>query len=206
MKKSRLLFLSLGLAAGITACNSGTDVTATTNTSQDSAGLNANMTTDNNNTTAGTTATNAKLPLTTQDSAFVMKAAMGGMTEVSAGNAAQQNAQHDRVKAYGAMMVRDHSSANQELMGLASGRGMTVPTTLPPDKQNHVAELQKMQGRAFDNHYMGMMVTDHKKTIADFEKQANGGNDPELKAWAAKMLPALKMHLDSATAINAAIK
>ena len=61
-----------------------------------------------------------------------------------------------------------------------------------------------MKGKSFDSHYMGMMVKDHQKTLTDFEKQSTGGSDADLKAWAAKTLPTLQMHRDSATAISKA--
>ena len=89
--------------------------------------------------------------------------------EVEAGNLAQQNAASDRVKAFGTMMVNDHNKANSELMALASGRGATPPTALPADMQTHMEQMRKMTGKAFDKHYMSMMVNDHQKTIADFE-------------------------------------
>ncbi|HYC27314.1 MAG TPA: DUF4142 domain-containing protein, partial [Chitinophagaceae bacterium] len=167
---------------------------------------NAANNTGTNNTNAATISTANRLPLSAEDSTFVMKAAIGGLMEVEAGNLAQQNATNERIKAFGTMMVNDHTKANSELMALASGRGVTLPTTLPPDMIKHMEEMRKMKGKAFDNHYMGMMVNDHQKTIADFEKQANSGSDSELKAWAAKTLPALQMHRDSATTINKAIK
>lgn len=199
MKKIQLASLIFVVAAGLTACNEGENTTQATNVSDST--VNLNTTPDPLN---GTTNTGA--PLNAQDSTFVMTAAAGGMMEVEAGNAAQQNAQHERVKNYGAMMVQDHSKANQELMSLASSRGMTVPTTLPADKQTALQNLQSKNGRAFDTQYMSMMVEDHQKTIADFEKQANSGSDAELKSWAANKLPALRMHLDSARAISGAIK
>ena len=36
--------------------------------------------------------------------------------------------------------------------------------------------------------------------IAAFEKEAKSGADPDAKAWAKKMLPALKSHLKAAQA------
>lgn len=126
--------------------------------------------------------------------------------EVEVGNVAQNKGQHERVKGYGAMMVRDHKAANQELMSLAAAQGVQLPASLSAEKQKMVTAMQAMQGKTFDNHYMGMMVTDHQRTIAEFERQANNGNDPRLKAWAAKTLPVLRMHLDSAKAINNALK
>lgn len=207
MKKIHLALTGFIVVAGFTACNSDSNTTkATTTSTSDSSIVNSNESNNNNNTSAGTTTTNSKLPLNPQDSTFVMKAAMGGMMEVEAGNLAQQNAQSDRVKAYAAMMVKDHSNSNQELMSLSAGRGMTVPTTMPPDIQKHLDAMRSMKGKAFDNHYMKMMVDDHQKTVTDFQKQADGGADPDLKAFAAKTLPILQMHRDSATAINKAIK
>ncbi|HEY0041861.1 MAG TPA: DUF4142 domain-containing protein [Flavisolibacter sp.] len=209
MKKMHLLVTGLVLSAALTACSdSGTSTTTTTTDSGSNTTTTGNTagSTTNANTNSNTTSSANRMPLSTQDSAFVMKAAMGGMMEVEAGNLSQQNAAHDRVKAFGAMMVNDHTKANSELMALVSGRGMSLPTALPADMQKHMQQMTKMKGKQFDNHYMSMMVNDHQKTIADFEQQANSGADAELKAWAQRTLPVLQMHRDSATAINKAVK
>ena len=50
------------------------------------------------------------------------------------------------------------------------------------------------------------MVKDHKDDIDLFEKEADKGNDPELKAWAAKTLPTLKHHLQMAEDAEKAVK
>ncbi|HUC82794.1 MAG TPA: DUF4142 domain-containing protein [Flavisolibacter sp.] len=206
MKKNLLAIACFSVAVAFTACS---DSATSTSDAGDSTNASTNSTAtesgDANNTTGSTTAT-TKTPLSAQDSTFVMKAAMGGMMEVESGNVAQQNGNHDRVKSFATMMVNDHSKANSELMALVSGRGITLPTALPQDMQSHMEEMKKMKGAAFDKHYMGMMVNDHQKTITDFQSQANNGSDPELKAWAAKTLPVLQMHADSAKAINSAIK
>jgi putative membrane protein len=208
MKKNASFFAAFALAASLWSCSDnntqGTDTAGSTGASDTSNMTNANSN-STNNTNGGTTSSQTGTTgarLNAQDSTFVMKAAMGGMMEVQAGQVAQQKAASERVRNFGAMMVNDHTQANQELMSLASSRGMTVPTALPADMQRHMDELQKMSGAAFDRRYMSMMVTDHQKTVADFQKQSQNGNDPDLKAWAAKMLPALQMHRDSAQAIS----
>ncbi len=152
------------------------------------------------------TETMSNTPLSKDDSTFIMEAAIGGLMEVESGNLAQQNAAHARIKNFGAMMVADHTKANDELKNFASGRGMNLPSTLPEDLQKHMDEMKKMKGRSFDSHYIGMMEDDHKKTIDKFEKQANGGGDAQLKSWAAATLPVLKKHMDSVTAIRSVIK
>ena len=202
MKKIQLAFAALTFAFGFTACsNHGSG-----STSSDSNTATTTTTTTDTSTAASTgattTTTASKTPLNAADSSFVMRAAAGGMMEVEAGNLAQQNAQSDRVKAFGSMMVKDHSAANQELTSLASGRGITLPAELPADMKKHVDMMRNMKGKQFDTHYMSMMLSDHKKDVAEFEKQSNSANDADLKAWASKTLPTLKMHLDSAQAIN----
>ncbi len=204
MKQLSNQLLGLALVIGFVACNDSANTTKATSTSDQTGNTVSNNTSggaqDTTSMAAGSTTS-----LNAQDSTFAMKAATGGMMEVEAGNTAQQAAQNARVKAFGAMMVKDHSTSNKELMSIVAGR-MEIPQTLPPEHQTHVTELKSLKGKAFDNRYMTMMVADHEKTLADFEKQANAGADPALKAFAAKNLPILRMHRDSATAINQAIK
>ena len=45
---------------------------------------------------------------------------------------------------------------------------------------------------------MEEMVKDHKKDIAAFEKQAEHGQNAQVKEWATKTLPTLKEHLNLA--------
>jgi hypothetical protein len=47
-----------------------------------------------------------------------------------------------------------------------------------------------------------MMLKDHKKDVAAFEKEAGGGTDAELKAFAASTLPTLREHLQMIQRIN----
>lgn len=203
------------LMTGFTACSDNTGSSTTTETDSntirtgDSAntlngGTDTGAASANTTTMANTSYSNTRL--NKADSLFVVKAATGGMEEVQGGQAAQQNAQNERVRSFGQMMVNDHTQANNELMGLASAKGLTIPGDLPAARQKMVDQMKNMKGSSFDKHYIGMMVTDHKKNVADFERASNTASDPDLKAWATKTLPVLRMHLDSAQAINASIK
>jgi putative membrane protein len=129
------------------------------------------------------------------DTAFVMKAAEGGMKEVEAGKLASSKASNSDVKAFAQHMVKDHSKANSELMSLAKSKQIDVKKS---DVQKEIAGLGKQSGAAFDRAYMDEMVKDHQTTVALFEKQAQGGDDSELKAWAGKQLPNLREHLKMA--------
>ena len=140
--------------------------------------------------------------VTADDRQFMMDAAAGGMMEVQAGQTAQQNASSQKVKDFGAWMVTDHTKANDELKSIASSKNVTLPDSLPADKKEHLMAMAKMKGKAFDSHYMDMMVNDHKATVAKFEKAASSASDADVKAFAAKTLPIIKAHNDSAAVLK----
>ncbi len=191
MKK--ILSFTICLSAlTIWSCNNSGDSTAGSDTANGD-GDSLNQLADNTVNT---------MPLSKDDSTFVMEAAIGGLMEVQAGQLAQQNAESQRVKDFAQMMVTDHTKASDELKGLASSHGMTLPDTLPTDKKAHLQAMQNMKGKNFDRHYMGMMDNDHQKTIDLFQKQANSGTDGQLKTWAQNTIPVLQRHKDSVTTIR----
>ena len=193
MKKHLFNAFILSACCCLFACNDTDDGNAETTDTTAASGA----TTD----TAGT-ATQSSAPADSATVMFINKAASGGMMEVQLGNLAQEQAQSQRVKDFGAMMVRDHGKANDELKSLASGKNVSISDSLMPDHKHHVADLRKRKGAAFDKAYMNMMVQDHQKDIQEFEKASNNLSDGEVKAFATRTLPTLKTHLDSATAIT----
>jgi putative membrane protein len=206
MKKNSLALAAIFCAGIICSCNNSTDTTTSTDSttmSTDSSRMSSENVTPMSDSTATNTANTNTTPLEKMDRDFVMKAAGGGMMEVELGNIAQQNAASQRVKDFGAMMVRDHSKANDELTSFASRRGLTLNTdSLMNIHKSHIESLRKKTGAAFDKSYMSMMVNDHKKDVSEFEKASKMCKDQECQGWAGKTLPTLQTHLDSAKAIN----
>lgn len=149
-----------------------------------------------NRNTGGAAGTQAGM--NQQDHKFIMEAAMGGMMEVELGRVAAQKGTSDAVKQFGQRMVDDHSKANQELMSLASTKGMTLPTALDDKHQKEVTKLSAMSGAEFDRAYAKMMLKDHEKDVKEFERQSTKAGDPELRAFVTKTLPTLQEHLQIA--------
>jgi putative membrane protein len=50
------------------------------------------------------------------------------------------------------------------------------------------------------------MIDDHKKDIKEFEDASQNCKDADLKAFAVKTLPTLKMHLDAIQKIHDGMK
>jgi putative membrane protein len=141
-----------------------------------------------------------------EETSFAEKAASGGMMEVKLGEMAQENASSIKVKEFGMMMVKDHSKANDELMAIANKMKVTLPKEMMPKQEQMVADLKSKKGAEFDKAYMDMMVNDHKEDIALYEKEAQSSTDVMLKDFAAKTLPVLKMHLNTATSTQSEVK
>ena len=154
--------------------------------------------------TASSMQSSAKL--SSGDKSFVEKAAIGGMAEVQMGKLAQQKAGSDQVKQFGTRMVNDHSKANDDLKQVASSKGITLPSDLDSEHKSKMAKLEKLSGAQFDRAYMDDMVSDHKKDVSEFEKQAKSGSDAEIKGFASKTLPTLQQHLSLAESTDKAVK
>jgi putative membrane protein len=136
---------------------------------------------------------------------FMNDAAEAGMAEVEIAKLAKDRAQNPRVKNFAEMMIKDHSDANNKLQTIARDKNVTLPSTLGKH-QDHLEDLSKKNGAEFDKAYMKMMVNGHEDVVKDFEKCSQNGTDPDVKTFAAQTLPTVRMHLDSAKAINKALK
>ena len=132
------------------------------------------------------------------DLEFMTKAAQGGMLEVELGTKASQISTSADVRAFGDHMRSDHGQANAQLQELAVQKGVRLPTSLDAEHAQKLDELDKLKGPEFDKRYAADMVDDHEKDVSEFEQAASDLKDPELKDWANRTLPVLKMHLQMA--------
>ena len=195
MKKYLVPFSFIFSAAVLVACGNNE------NSNGDSDGSSGDLSTG-----TVTTDTTNMMAIGDTDRQFIMEAASGGMMEVEAGRLAEQNANNQRVKAFGAMMVRDHSAANDQLRALATARNVMLPDSMMTKHKEHLEKLRSAQGRTFDKQYMDLMVMDHNEDINKFQVASNNAQDTAVRGFATRTLPILRMHKDSATAINNNLK
>lgn len=85
-------------------------------------------------------------------------------------------------------------------MALAKQKGISLPS----DDAQTVGSmpLASKSGADFDRAFARTAVEDHQKDIAEFEKEASSGTDPDVKNWASKTLPTLREHLAEAQAVQ----
>jgi putative membrane protein len=196
MKKMTSLLFALCILAW--ACNNESKDSVEKADSANSSKMNA--------TDSGTASKNQTITTDEATSSFLVDAANGGMTEVKAGQIASEKAKDARVKNFAAMMVHDHSAANDQVRNLASQRNVTLPAAVSDANQKATDDLGKKTGSDFDKSFMNMMVKDHNNAIDMFKKAADKVNDTEVKSFINNTLPTLQMHLDSAKAVQKRLK
>ena len=126
------------------------------------------------------------------------------MSEVELGQLAQQKAASPAVKDFGAMMVKDHTAANDKLKALAASKQVSLPDSPSVMQKATKTKLNMLSGDTFDKSYVKGMIEDHKTDIKEFQKEASQGKDPDATAFAAATLPTLQAHLTKIQSIAAA--
>jgi putative membrane protein len=135
-----------------------------------------------------------------------MKAAQGGMAEVTLGGTAAQRATNADVKNFGNQMVTDHGKANDQLKTWATNKGIALPAELAEEHKKTADDLAKKTGGAFDKAYMDAMVKDHEKDVSEFKEAQSKVTDPDLKQWVDTTLPVIEGHLKMAKDIRGKLK
>ena len=129
------------------------------------------------------------------DGAFFKNAAEGGIAEVEAGKLAQSRGSSQSVKDFAAMMVKDHSAANDKLKSIAASEDVSLPKTSSVGQMASKAKLEALTGSTFDKAYIKNQVTAHEDTVALFKKEIASGADSQAKAFATETLPTVQSHL-----------
>ena len=188
MKQSLLILTVLGLMS--LGCNSNKAATSDKESSanQPPAG-------------AATSSTASANP----DQDFIANAAKGNRAEVTLGKMVESKTNNPSVRQFAQQMVKDHTTALNELTQLAQSKNITLPEGLPDDATALQSKLSSATGKTLDKDYMDGMVDDHKKDVSEFQEASQNAKDPDVKQWATKTLPTLQAHLEKAQKIDAKV-
>jgi putative membrane protein len=144
----------------------------------------------------------AAFPAVADTSEFMTKAIKGDNSETRLGALAAKQGTSAKVRSFGAMLERDHTQARAQAVAIARRHKVPLTDAMSDEAQTEFAVLQRLRGGAFDREFGRYMVEDHKKDIADFEKEAASGDPADVKALARKTLPTLRKHFKAAQSIG----
>jgi len=152
---------------------------------------------------SGATSASSSSPSSNPDQEFVTKAAQGNSAEVELGKIVAAKSKDPNVKQFAQMMVKDHTTALNELQELAQTKNLNFNDDLPDDAKSLQQKLSSDTGKQLDKDYMDGMVEDHQKDVQEFNDKSQNAKDPDVKQWASKTLPTLQKHLEKAQQIDA---
>jgi putative membrane protein len=148
------------------------------------------------------TGVNSALGIAPKTEDFIKEAATSDMLEIDAAKIAEQKGNADEKK-FAQQMVTDHTKTSSELKGLVpADMKSALPAALDDSSQKKLDKLRDTKPEDFAAQYDPMQVSAHKDAVSLFERYAKGGEDPKLKDWAGKTLPALQHHLEMAQALD----
>jgi putative membrane protein len=146
---------------------------------------------------------NSALGISPTTADFVKEVAISDMFEIQSSTLAQDKG-NAAEKAFAKQMIADHTKTSTELKGLVSSGKVKadLPTTLDDSHQSKLDKLKGESGKDFSSDFDADQVSAHKDAVSLFQRYAKSGDNPDLKNWAGKTIPALKHHLAMAQSLR----
>ena len=124
--------------------------------------------------------------------------------DIDAGKLAESKGKNKDVKAFGKMMVTDHTGVNKSAKDLVTKLHVKPednPTaeSLKKGGQENIAHLKTLKGDAFDKAYIDHEIAYHQQVLDAMDKTLiPSAQNAELKALLVKVRPAFVAHLEHA--------
>jgi putative membrane protein len=136
------------------------------------------------------------------DAKFFEEAASADRLEIESGRLAAQRATNPQLKKFGQKMATDHEQATAKLRALAARNGVALPSAMSDVDHEKLAQLREEKpGTDFEARFRTLMVDSHEHAVSLYEHTAKHSKDPDVRAFAAKMLPKLHQHEAAAKAL-----
>ena len=149
------------------------------------------------------TGVNSALNISPTTADFVKEAATSDMLEIAAAKIAEEKGGAPEKK-FASQMITDHTKTTSDLKALVSSGDVKaeIPGSLDDASQKKLDKLRDTKPADFASEYDPMQVSAHKDAVSLFERYSKSGDNPKLKDWAGKTLPALQHHLEMAQALD----
>jgi putative membrane protein len=129
------------------------------------------------------------------DVRFLEDAVSRGLLQVRLAEQARGRSDNQAVRDFSTRLAKEHAKVNDELLALASKKGVNLSRELGLSQKESVVRLGKLQGQEYQNQFLAYIVKEHETDIANFKQQSQSGKDSELREYARKTLPMLEEHL-----------
>ncbi len=132
---------------------------------------------------------------------FVQNQVESQIMDIEEGNLAIRYGTTPMMRDYGKWMVEDHTRMLNDLKHIVDERNLVVLYQLCPKKVDGLSNLTEKRGNEFDELFIKMMVSDHKRDVC-YLKRGKASKDAEVKKFSEKYLPVVEKHLDGIRSIR----
>jgi putative membrane protein len=136
-----------------------------------------------------------------QDKQFLRTIAIADMAETHAAEMAQSTAKGAPVKDFGQTVAKDETQEYVQVSVLASKAGTDIPKGIDARKYPAIRTLMSRKGAAFDRDFLRYEIADERRVIAALQREAAHGQNPDIKAWAGKIVAARQQELQTAQSL-----
>lgn len=142
------------------------------------------------------------MAMPTTASAYMEMAHSSDMFEIESSQLALQMSRDPAVRSFAQMMVNDHTRMMNEMMAMAPATGMNMSSM--PMMGRHMEMMQRLRAASaadFDMMYKREQMMAHEEALMMHRTYAARGDNPALKAMAARAVPLIEMHMSRARAL-----
>jgi putative membrane protein len=136
---------------------------------------------------------------------FFNKTSKANLAEIQAGKLAISKGS-TTIKRLGQQMITDYTTAEKDLIKIAKKQNISIVMHLDATHKHLLDSLISLSGKAFDAAYIKCQIADQQVAIAFFKEESLSGINSEVKEYAGKYLPLIKMHLNMFNGDSSAMK
>lgn len=140
-------------------------------------------------------------PFPEPDRSFLLQAAKDSLWQISLGDLARTQAAGGDIRNFGKDMIGENQKIQDNIISLAQKKGISIEIMLDPLQGQTLDSLSREHGAGFDRQYISLMIDEHEKSERLYRKEAEQGQDRDVRAFAGGILPWIQMQLKRAREI-----
>jgi putative membrane protein len=113
------------------------------------------------------------------------------LKEIAIGQIAQEKASTDEVREYANQLVKDRTSADQQVIEMANKKNVHLHSKTSKQGREY-AKLNALGGPSFDKYFLEQTAADHDKLVRSLRKDREDASDDDIEALIDKILPVLE--------------
>ncbi len=149
--------------------------------------------------TVGGAAGQMSAVMTKTADSFVENATISDLYERTAARTALRRSADPQVQMVARQMLSDHYTSTHQLQAaleMNETRGVAIPQeALDTRRETMVTHLNEAPDDAFDKTYLDQQVLAHEEAVSLMRSYRDGGDNPQLRSFAAGTAPVVERHL-----------